>query len=241
MSPGKVQRHTPRESSSYTDFLASKRIIIRADGIEAEPSDVNPMLFSFQRDLVAWAARKGRAAIFADTGLGKTFMQLEWSRIIREPTLIVAPLSVARQTEREAAKLGLEVRYVRSQAEVNCGISVTNYEMVDAFNPSAFGGVVLDESSILKTLDGKTRKRLTAMFAVTPYRLCCTATPAPNDIAEIANHAEFLGIMKREEMLAAFFIHDDEGWRRSSSMTMRAGGSKVMLPSRSIAGLPHGG
>lgn len=197
----------------YAQFLTSKRLIVNPAGIDAGPADVNPLLFPFQRDLTAWAARKGRAAIFADTGLGKTFMQVEWARLVGADSLIIAPLSVARQTVCEATKLGIEVRYVRSQSEVLPGISITNYEMVDAFDPCAFGAVVLDESSILKSLDGKTRKRLTAMFAETPFRLCCTATPAPNDIAEIANHAAFLGIMKREEMLAAFFIHDDKGWR----------------------------
>ena len=142
-----------------------------------------------------------------------TFMQLEWARLLGQRTLIVAPLSVARQTVREAMKIGQTIHYTRSGDDLIDGINITNYEMLEHFDPSAFGAVVLDESSILKGLDGKTRQRLTEMFSDTPYRLCCTATPAPNDIAEIANHAEFLGIMSRVEMLAAFFVHDDDGWR----------------------------
>ena len=200
--------------TDYGDFLTSKVLWVQVHGRECAPSDVHPMLFPFQRDLTAWAVRKGRAALFADTGLGKTFMQVEWARLVRVPTLILAPLAVARQTVREAAKLGITITYARSQAEADPdGITITNYEMMGAFDPSRFGAVVLDESSILKSLDGKTRQRLTEAFAETPYRLCCTATPAPNDIAEIANHAEFLGVMTRAEMLAAFFVHDDDGWR----------------------------
>jgi len=174
------------------------------------------MLFDFQKDLTVWALRKGRAAIFADTGLGKTFMQLEWARLSDKKTIIIAPLSVARQTVREAQKIDCQVYYVRNQSQADnspAQIYITNYEMIEKFNPSAFGAVVLDESSILKGLDGKTRRKLTDMFSETPLRLCCTATPAPNDIAEIANHAEFLGVMSRADMLAAFFVHDDKGWR----------------------------
>lgn len=203
--------------TEYADFLASKRIAVASHGPQVEPGDVNPMLFPFQRDLVRWSVRKGRAALFADTGLGKTFMQVEWARLTGERTLIVAPLSVARQTVREAAKLGVDVRYTRG--ELLDGISITNYEMAEHFDPSAYGAVVLDESSILKALDGKTRRRLTEMFADTPHRLCCTATPAPNDISEIGNHAEFLGVMAHHEMLSAFFVHgsmgegEKDGWR----------------------------
>lgn len=201
--------------STYDAFLASKRRIVQSVG-PTDPGEVHPILFPFQRDLVRWAVRKGRAALFADTGLGKTFMQLEWARLTGERTLILAPLSVARQTAREAAKLGIQVHYTRGA--LLDGISITNYEMVEHFDPANYGAVVLDESSILKALDGKTRKMLTAMFAATPYRLCCTATPAPNDIAEIGNHSEFLGVMPHHEMLSAFFVHgstdkEKDGWR----------------------------
>ena len=142
-----------------------------------------------------------------------TLMQLEWARLLGQKTLIVAPLSVARQTVRMAKDIDITVKYVRNASQVTGGINITNYEMLDAFDPTEFGAVVLDESGILKSLDGATRQKLIEMFAVTPYRLCCTATPAPNDISEIANHAEFLGIMTRADLLATFFVHDDEGWR----------------------------
>lgn len=204
---------SPQSTTEYATFLASKAIVTSSVGRDVADADIHPFLFPFQRTLTRWAVRKGRCALFADTGLGKTFMQLEWARITGQRTLIVAPLSVARQTIGEAAKLGIPVTYVRSQSQVGDAITITNYEMVGEFDPAAFGAVVLDESSILKGLDGKTRAKLTAMFSMTPYRLCCTATPAPNDIAEIANHAEFLGIMSRADMLATFFVHDDEGWR----------------------------
>src|SRR3990167_2226108 len=196
---------------TYADFLAGKALLHQATGLE--PTALNEMLFPLQAAITQWAVKKGRAAIFADTGLGKTLMQVEWGRSMGGNCLIVAPLSVAMQTVREAAKLGVTVTYCRSAVEVQPGINITNYEMVDHFEPSVFTSVVLDESSILKSLDGKTRLRLTGLFAETPYRLCCTATPAPNDITEIANHAEFLGIMKRADMLASFFVHDDDGWR----------------------------
>jgi hypothetical protein len=197
----------------YEQFLIGKRGRPQGIGREVAHDDLHPLLFPFQSDLTRWAIRKGRAALFADTGLGKTFMQLEWARHMADDTLIIAPLSVARQTIREAAKIGLTATYIREDADVVPGICITNYEMAHKLDPSPFGAVVLDESSILKAIDGKTRRRLTESFADTPYRLCCTATPAPNDIAEIANHAEFLGIMTRADMLASFFVHDEDGWR----------------------------
>lgn len=199
--------------TTYQTFLDQKRIVAPTIGRDVSGGDIHPALFPFQRDLVAWAVRKGRAALFADTGMGKTRMQVEWARLIGGSALILAPLSVARQTVKEAAKIGVDVRYVRKQEDVAGDISITNYEMIDHFDAAQFDAVVLDESSILKALDGETRRKLTDQFSATPYRLCCTATPAPNDIAEIANHAEFLGVMRRVEMLASFFVHDDQGWR----------------------------
>ena len=203
--------------SEYEAFLGSKRRVAPTLGREIEPSNINSTLFPFQRDLVQWAVRKGRAALFCDTGLGKTFMQLEWARLMNVKTLIVAPLAVGRQTVDEGQKLGIKVERVRSQSEVGRDsigtISITNYEMLDHFDAAQFDAVILDESSILKSFTGKIRTKLIEQFASTPYRLCCTATPAPNDISEIANHAEFLGLMTRVEMLAEFFVHDDDGWR----------------------------
>jgi len=196
---------------SYQEFIDSKRSLAHWAGKEA--GSVHPILFPFQRDLTKWAVKKGRCALFEDTGLGKTFQQLEWARSTDETTLIIAPLSVARQTCKEAHKIDIEVKYCRDQSEVDSPISITNYEMIDHFEPDKFRAVVLDESSILKGLGSKTRQKLTDMFADTPYRLCCTATPAPNDIAEIANHAEFLGIMTRTDLLSTFFVHDQDGWR----------------------------
>ena len=193
--------------ADYAALLQKKTAVVTPVGIEVDPSAIHTTLFPFQRDIVRWALRKGRCAIWADTGLGKTFMQVEWARHIGGDVLIVAPLSVTRQTVNEAAKLGITVRYCRHGSEVQPGITITNYEMIEHFDAAQFNGVVLDESSILKNLDGATRKLLTAMFAQTPYRLCCTATPAPNDVTEIGRHAEFLGVMTNVEMLAAFFIN----------------------------------
>lgn len=201
--------------TDYCQFLASKGPRSLSDGIDIAPGMISRRLFPFQGDITRWALRKGRAAIFADCGLGKTLMQLEWAAHIPGKVLILAPLSVAQQTLGEAKRFGYsgDVAYCRSQSEVHSKTTIANYEMVDHFNANEFAGVVLDESSILKSIDGKTRTKLIHDFAETPYRLCCTATPAPNDISEYANHAEFLGICSRAEMLAQYFVHDDEGWR----------------------------
>lgn len=198
----------------YAEFLANKKRRTPPVGVVVEPGDIHPLLHDWQARIVEWAVRQGRAAIFADCGLGKTFMQLEWARLMANTSLILAPLSVARQTVREAEKIGVDCRYVRRADEVTGpGVWITNYEMADQFDPAWFGAVVLDESSILKNVEGRTRQRLTSAFRVVPYRLACTATPAPNDVAELCNHAEFLGVMPRNEMLAAFFVHDEIGWR----------------------------
>ncbi len=195
--------------SEYQAFLDTKRITVQQVGVEVDDDDIHRMLFPFQRDVTRWACRKGRCAVFLDTGLGKTFIQLEWARLIGENTLIIAPLSVARQTVREGAKIGLDVRYVRGQDQTTKDhrLWITNYEMAERFDFSTFGAVVLDESSILKAIAGKTRKKLTELCVDVPYRLCCTATPAPNDNVEIGNHAQFLGVCTMSEMLAMFFIN----------------------------------
>lgn len=199
-------------TTEYAAFLESKAIVALPDGRDVDPAAISDSLYPFQSTIVRWACRKGRAAVFSDTGTGKTRMQLEWARQLNERTLFVAPLAVAQQTVREAALLGIDLVYARSQDSAG-HFMITNYEMIDHFDASQFGTVVLDESSILKSIDSKTRSRLIDQFRNVPYRLCCTATPAPNDIAELANHAEFLGVMSRVEMLAAFFVHDQDGWR----------------------------
>lgn len=202
--------------ADYDAFLASKRSLAPTMG--KQPSAVHSSLFPFQADLTRWAIQKGRAALFADTGLGKTRMQLEWARQIGERTLILAPLAVAKQTVAEGAKLDIEVTYARAQEQASDSITIINYEMLHRFEPSSFGAVVLDESSILKATEGVYRNMLIDVFSETPYRLCCTATPAPNDIQEITNHSAFLGLMKRRDVLATFFVHDSDdarstGWR----------------------------
>lgn len=197
---------------TYAEFLASKQRRVMPLGPQVNPTDVHPSLHAWQSDLTRWAVRTGRAAIWADTGLGKTRMQLEWARLSGDRTLIVAPLAVCQQTVREAAAIGINATYVRDDP-AGPGLFVTNYEMVDHFDPVKLDAVVLDEASILKQSDGKTRTKLIGHFRDVPARLTCTATPAPNDIEELTNQAEFLGIIPRAEMLAAYFVHDQDGWR----------------------------
>lgn len=191
----------------YNDFLLSKIHKHKSIGKNISADKIHNKLFRFQKDVTHWALNKERAAVFLDTGLGKTFIQLEWARLIDEKTLIIAPLSVARQTVREAKKINIDLKYVREQKQIKDKISITNYEMIDNFDMSFFNAVVLDESSILKAIGGKTRKKLTKKCQKIRYKLCCTATPAPNDYTELGNHVEFLGICKASEMLAMFFIN----------------------------------
>ena len=201
--------------NEYQKFLQSKAVVTKPCGLDNIPP-LNPMLFDFQRDIVAWALRRGRAALFEDCGLGKTPQQLEWARHVPGPVLILAPLAVAAQTVREGEKFGIQAKHVRDQSEVDGKISVTNYEMLHHFDPKHFNAVVLDESSILKSLDGKTRTIIIESFKDTPFKLACTATPAPNDFMELGNHAEFLGVMRHSEMLSMFFVHDGgetQKWR----------------------------
>jgi len=198
-----------KSMGSYQEFLQTKNERIVDSGIDVSREDIHPVLFDWQKDIVQWACKRGRCAIFLDTGLGKTFIQLEWARLIGENTLIIAPLSVARQTVREAKKIGIDINYVRHQGDITGTqkIWITNYEMICEFDFSYFDAVVLDESSILKSIAGKTRKQLTALCEATKYKMCCTATPAPNDYTEIGNHTEFLGICTISEMLATFFVN----------------------------------
>lgn len=193
----------------YEEFLRRKEITVPAAGIDVENITISDELFDFQRDIVLWALKKGKAAIFAGTGLGKTLMQLEWARHIGGTVLILAPLAVSKQTISEGGKFGITVHHCRSQEDVtDGGINITNYERMDRFDFSKFRGVVLDESSILKAQAGKIRAQLIERCQQVPYRLACTATPAPNDLMELCNHSEFLGVMSSNEMLATFFVHD---------------------------------
>jgi len=196
---------------NYSQFLKSKIRAVGGNGPTCPP--LPAQLYDWQAALVQWAVKQGRGAIFADCGLGKSFMQIAWADAIRVPVLMFAPLCVAEQTIAEGRKLGIRIQYAHDQHEVTERLTITNYERLEKFDLSQFQGVVLDESSILKSMDGKTRTKLIELCADTPYRLCCTATPSPNDIAELANHAEFLGITTRQEFLATWFVHDDEGWR----------------------------
>lgn len=211
-------------SASYAEFLAGKRRLPPSSGIDCMPDDVQLDLFDFQRHIVAWAVCRGRAAVWADTGLGKSRMQVEWLRIVLADGgrgLILAPLAVTAQTVREAEVIGVRVTYVRNAAEATAALAdpadpdqrivISNYERLDQLDPAVFDAVVLDESSILKAYSGATKRALVAAFADTRFRLCCSATPAPNDLEELCNHADFLGVMSPAEMRSTFFIADSRG------------------------------
>jgi len=237
---------------TYAEFLAAKRISDPSTGL-AEPPPMPEFMSPHQRDITRWALRRGRAAIFAGTGLGKTAMELVWADRVAEhtgkPVLMFAPLGVTAQHVAEAQKWGVPgVSIVRSSADPIERAGVTNYAKLDRFDLSRFGGVILDESSILKAHDGKTRARLIEACNQIPFRLCATATPAPNDFMELGNHAEFLGVMTYSEMLAMFFVHDggetqkwrlkgharDEFWRWMATWS-------VMLRQPSDLGYPNDG
>ena len=197
---------------NYEEFLRGKVTLVKDSGFHVALDDLNPMLFGFQKAIVQWSLKLGRSAMFEDCGLGKTPQQLEWAHHVAMRTdgnvLILAPLSVSQQTIREGRKFGIEVNYANLQENVKSGITVTNYENLKNFNASEFAGVVLDESSILKNYTGKTKTALVEAFAHCQYKLCCSATPAPNDYMEIGNQSEFLGIMDSNEMLSRWFIND---------------------------------
>jgi len=198
---------------TYQEFLETKSIAVKSCGFTVDKSELSEKLFEFQKDITRWALAKGKAAIFADCGDGKTFMQLEWAEQIRRRTggkvIIIAPLAVSQQTKREGEKLGVNVNICESMSDVTAeAVNITNYEKLGKFVASEFIAVVLDESSIMKNFSGKIRNQIMEMFCFTSYKLCCTATPAPNDYMELGNHSEFLGIMTRTEMLAMYFVHD---------------------------------
>lgn len=195
----------------YQEFIKAKGFAVKDSGFNPDLSGYT--LFPFQHDIVRWACNRGKAAVFADTGLGKTNMQLTWADQVvcmtGKPVILLAPLAVSEQTVEEAKKFNIQARIAKSGSDVKEPmIYVTNYEKLKHFDVSVFSGVVLDESSILKGINGKTRKEITDSFRLTPYRLSCTATPSPNDLMEFGTQSEFLGIMSQVEMLAMFFIHD---------------------------------
>lgn len=216
---------------TYQEFLETKKIRVEPCGFEVNKDELNPNMFDFQKDLTAWALKKGKAALLTGCGTGKTICELSWSEKVVEHTggdvLIIAPLSVVEQTKNEGVKFGtMSVNVCRTQADVKPGINITNYEMAEHFDHGHFVGVVLDESSILKGYSSQTTKNMNEWFCKTPFKLICTATIAPNAYTEIATSCEFLGIMKRYEMLATYFIHDsgtDKGnkWRLKHSGAKR--------------------
>ena len=198
--------------TSYSDLLDRKRVAFVPRGFDQIP-DLHPDLFPHQRAVTEFALHAGAAAMFLDTGLGKSFSALEWGRVVVEktnkPVLMLAPLAVGPQHQREAKRFGIDALYVRDMSEVTTPrIYITNYERLDNFVISQFAGVILDESSVIKSFSAQTTRKLIHEFRNTPYRLCCTATPAPNDHTELGNHAEFLGVMRRDEMLPRWFIND---------------------------------
>lgn len=200
----------------YREFLERKKAREPESGINVAPGLLHPNLYEWQKRVVSWALKVGRAAVWADTGMGKTLMQLEWARRFDGCKLIVAPLAVCEQTSREANKIGLTAKYVKSPADITGdGVWLTNYERVKDFPAGMFTAVVLDEASILKQSTGKTRTMLVNHFKDVRYRLACTATPAPNDPEELTSQAEFLGHSTRAEILAMYFINDTDGkgWR----------------------------
>lgn len=206
-------------AESYEAFLERKTEEHRPSGLDRLP-ELHPSLFGYQRAVTGFLLRAGRGAAFLDTGLGKTFVQLEWARAVTEatgrPALILTPLAVGPQTAAEARRFGIDARVARDGDQVCPGINIANYERLHLFDPAAFGAVVLDESSILKSFTGKTTRRLIEAFASTPFRLACTATPAPNDHTELGQHSEFLGVMAANEMLIRWFVHDSANtkeWR----------------------------
>lgn len=196
---------------SYESLLKRRAAVAPMRGLDDVPA-LHDGMFHYQRDVTDFLLRCGRGAAFLDTGLGKSLVSLEWGRIVAEhtgkPVLMLAPLAVAPQHVREAGKFSLEARVARDQSEVGPGVNVTNYAKVDHFDPSAFGGVILDESSIIKNFTGATSRKLIGMFKETPFRLACTATPAPNDHMELGQHSQFLGVMASNEMLSRWFIAD---------------------------------
>lgn len=199
--------------NAYQEFIASRRIAAKPSGFAFPEEWLNPNAFDYQRSIIKWMIRKGKACVFADCGLGKGLILLNGCEIVAKHTggrvLILCPLAVGHQLVREADRFGIDgVKLCRSQEDVSTPISITNYERLHLFDASHFVGVACDESSIIKSIDGHIKTEILAKFSNTPYRFACTATPAPNDHMELGNHAEFVGAMKSSTMLATFFTHD---------------------------------
>ena len=206
---------TTEQKKEYQEFLDQKKQQRVESGFVVNDEELNPALFPFQKYCVKRALAVGKFALFEDCGLGKTIQQLEWAQKVCEkidkPVLILAPLAVISQTIKEGEKFGYVVKEIGDmdyQQDMETGIYITNYDNMEHIEAYHFGGVVLDESSILKNFQGKTRTALIDEFRNTPYKLACTATPSPNDTTEICNHSEFLDVMSRTEMLAMYFVHD---------------------------------
>lgn len=198
---------------NYYEFLKTKDIKVIDCGFEIDADSLSSKAYEWQKDIVKWALKKGRAALFEDCGLGKTLQELMIAKAVAEkenkPSLILTPLAVADQTRREGEKFGIEAKVIRNQEEIELEkVNIANYEILSHFDLSVFGCVILDESSILKDYTSSTKKELVDKCSVVPYRYAATATPSPNDYVELGNHAEFLGIMSRTEMLATYFVHD---------------------------------
>ena len=200
----------------YLEFLNNKHAKPTYSGFNVSESDIHPKLYPFQNAIVRWAVKLGKSSVFAERGLGKTFMELAWSTLVQQHTnkrvLLLNYLAVADQTIREAQKLGMEVIYCSDHSDVlktpDDALIVTNYDRLKNFDTSIYGGVVLDESSILKNFTGKTKQALDDAFHDTPFKLCGTATPAPNDYLELGNHANFCHIMPANEMIMRWFKND---------------------------------
>jgi hypothetical protein len=204
----------------YRDFLKKKLTFGIDSGFDISVDQLNKNQFEWQKVITRWGLKKGKCAFFLDTGLGKTISQLSWSDEIYKETksniLVYAPLAVSHQTIREGEKFGIKVHRCDSQNDVKPGINITNYQRIHQFDAEKFGGVVLDESSFIKDWQGKFRNELIDRYRLVPYKLCCSATPSPNDYMELGSTSTFLGLMTQPEMLSTFFINDtkDTGtWR----------------------------
>ncbi len=210
--PANRRHSTSYITMDYLEFLETKKVTAKKSGFDIQESDLNPKLFEFQKFCVRRMLQNGKGAIFAGCGNGKTLMQLEWAKHVADhehrPVLILAPLSVSRQTIAEGERFGYTVKLYRDMDD-ETQIAITNYEQIDNIDIAKFVGIVLDESSILKNFTGHYRRVLTERFKRTPYKLCCSATPSPNDLNEIGNHSEFLDVLDAPDMRSKWFVRDE--------------------------------